>query len=460
MGQLADSWGRRWPTIITVAIFTLGSGIAGGANNMATLIAGRAIQGLGSGGLNMLVDLIICDLVPLRERGKFIGIISIMFAIGLFLGPFIGGSIVQHASWRWVFWINLPVGGVSMIMLYLALQVNSVQVPFKERLRRIDYLGNLLVIGSVFAIMYALTYAGTFYAWTDVRVLAPLIFGFLGIVVFHVYEASGFCSWPTIPARFFENRTTSVALFLTFAHALMTLWTLYFLPVYFQAVQTVTPSRSGVELLPTVFGMIPGAAIASQYLTRAGKYKLLHIVGMLLMAGGLGSFAALGADSNTAMWVCLQLINSIGNGMLATSLLPAVQAGLTDEDNALSTSTWAYVRSYGAIWGVTIPAAIFNNIFSKSLWKISNLEARAALSGGNAYADAAREFILSFPPSIQPEIVQVYTDALRVLWLIAAAICGFVLLFAFLEQDIPLRESLRAEFGIKEKSGRKAEVIV
>lgn len=423
------------------------------------LIAGRAIQGLGSGGLNMLIDLILCDLVPLRERGKFIGMINIFFALGLFLGPFIGGTIVQHSSWRWVFYLNLPIGGVSMVLLITFLQVKYVKAPLSERLRRIDYVGNIMVIGSTSAVLYALTYAGTEYSWSDSRILASLIIGLVGMVAFFAFEYSPFPKFPTVPPRLFANRTSTIGFFITFIHALMTLWTLYFLPVYFQAVQLVTPSRSGVQILPTVFGMLPAAIIASQYLTRTGEYKLLHIVGMILMAAGMGSFAAFDANSSTAMWVCLQLLSSLGNGMVATSILPGVQAGLTDEDNAASTATWAFIRSYGAVWGVTIPATVFNNIFDKNSWKIAEPSVRALVANGNAYAYAAREFMLRIPEATRGQVIEVYTDALRVSWAVAAAIAGFSALFTFFENDIPLRETLRTEFGIKEskKSATTAE---
>lgn len=455
---MADAWGRRWLTIGSVAIFTLGSGIAGGANSGGTLIAGRAVMGLGSGGLNLMVDLVICDLVPLRERGRFIGLISVVFAIGLFVGPFIGGAIVQYSSWRWVFWLNLPIGGVSLIMLFAFLQVNYVHAPFSERIRRLDYIGTGMMVGSTTSILYALTYGGSEYAWSDARILSSLIIGLLGLIGFHAYEASSrLCKHPTVPPHLFGNRTTVVAFFVTFIHALMTLWTLYFLPVYFQAVKLSTPSWSGVQILPTVFGMLPAAIISGQYLTRTGKYKTLHIVGMLLMAAGLASFTALDTHSSTARWVCLQLIPSLGNGILATSLLPAVQAGLTDDDNASSTSTWAYIRSYGAIWGVTIPAAVFNNIFEKNLYKVSDPAAAALLGGGNAYANAARHFVLSFPDSVQGEIIEVYTDALRISWAVAAAITGFAALFTLLEKDIPLRASLQTQFGVKEQKKTPAD---
>ena len=455
IGQLADAWGRRWLMIGSVAIFTLGSGIAGGANTGGMLIAGRAIQGFGSGGLNLMVDLIICDLVPLRERGKFIGLVSIMFAIGLFVGPFLGGTIVENSNWRWVFWLNLPIGGVSLALLFAFLQVTYVRRPFKEQARQIDYIGTFLICGATTAILYALAYAGTEYAWSDGRVIAPLVVGFAGMAAFHAYEASPYCKYPTVPPRLFANRTTSIAFFVTFIHSLMTVWPLYFLPVYFQSVRLSTPSRSGVELLPTVMGLLPSAIIAGQVLSRTAKYKPLHIVGILFMTAGLGSFAALDKDSSTAMWVCLQLIPSLGNGLLVASMLPAVQAGLTDDDNALSTATWAYMRSYGAIWGITIPATVFNNIFSKNLWKIADPQVRAVLANGNAYANAARDFVLSFPAESQPQIVSVYTEALRVSWIVACAITGFTALFTLLEKDIPLRASLQSQFGVKEQKKKE-----
>ncbi|KAK6083978.1 multidrug resistance protein fnx1 [Seiridium cupressi] len=457
IGQFADAWGRRWPLIVSVAIFTIGSGIAGGANNGGVLIVGRAIQGLGSGGLNMLVDLVICDLVPLRERGKFIGLVSAFFAIGLFVGPLIGGIIVQNSSWRWVFWINLPIGGISLLFLLAFLKVKYVKASSKEKIMELDYIGSLLILASSTSILYSLTYAGVDYPWSDARTLVPLIVGLAGIGIFHTWEASRFCKRPTMPSHLFSNRTTNIAFLITFVHALMTLWTLYFLPVYFQAVQLATPSRSGVQLLPTLLGLLPAAILAGQYLSRAGRYKLLHVVGVVSMAAGMASFAALDARSSTAMWACLQLVTSLGNGAMAASLLPAVQAGLTDADNGASTSTWAYIRSYGAIWGVTIPATVFNNIFSKHLWQISDPAARDLLGAGNAYGYAARDFVLSFSPDVQSEIIGVYTDALRMTWAVGAAVCGLAAIFTFFEKDIPLRASLRSEFGIKEAENTPAK---
>lgn len=155
-------------TISIVATFVLGSGISGGATSTGMLIAGRAVQGIGGGGINLMIELIVCDLVPLRERGNFMGIIFAIFAVGTSVGPFVGGAIVQHASWRWVFYINLPIGGVSLALMVAFLHVNHQKtLTVKEKLSRIDFLGNAILIGSITSILIALAYGGTKFSWSS-----------------------------------------------------------------------------------------------------------------------------------------------------------------------------------------------------------------------------------------------------------------------------------------------------
>lgn len=153
-GQMANVFGRRWPTIISTATFVLGSGICGGANNVSMLIAGRIIQGLGAGGINVLIEIIVCDLVPLRERGNYLGLIFGFIALGTALGPFFGGLIVEHTTWRWVFYINLPIGSVSLLLLIFFLHVNyNKENTFAKKLTQIDWIGNLIFVASIIAIV-------------------------------------------------------------------------------------------------------------------------------------------------------------------------------------------------------------------------------------------------------------------------------------------------------------------
>ncbi|KAI1765786.1 major facilitator superfamily domain-containing protein [Hypoxylon sp. FL1150] len=326
------------------------------------LIAGRAIQGAGGGGVILMVEMIVCDLVPLRDRGKFMGIIFAVFAIGSSLGPFIGGAIAQGATWRWVFWINLPIAAVALFLPVAFLHVNyKSEQSTADRLSRIDYAGNIIIIASVTAILIALTYGGTPYSWSSWPVLMPLLLGFAGLGVFVAYESSGWCAEPMTPLHLFKNRTSAAAFYLTFVHSLFSFWTLYFLPVYFQAVQLQGPTRSGVLLLPTVIVIVPGAMISGGILSKFGRYRPLHFAAFALMALVAGVFIILDQFSSVALHVCLQLIGGLGCGLTPSTLLLATQAALPKKDTESSSATWAFVRTFGTVWSVSVPVAIFNS---------------------------------------------------------------------------------------------------
>ncbi|RLL96034.1 hypothetical protein CFD26_104292 [Aspergillus turcosus] len=449
-GQIANVFGRRYPMIFSVVLFILGSGLCGGASSETMLIAGRAVQGIGGGGINMLIDLIICDLVPLNQRGSYIGLLFVVFAIGTSLGPFIGGAIVSNTTWRWVFYLNLPIGGVGLLLLILFLQVNyDRETSIPTKLKRLDYLGNMLLVGAIVAILIALSWGGTRYPWSSGHVVAPLIIGLLGIPAFVLFQASPLVKDPTTPLHLFGNRTSSIAFFQTFMHGFLSFWILYMLPVYFQAVLRSSPERSGVQLLPTVVSMIPVAGVSGGILSKTGNYKMLHIVGFALLTIGLGTFTILGPDSSTAAWTLTQMVAAFGAGLIMPALLPAVQAGLEEKDTATSTALWAFVRSFGIIWGLSVPAAIFNNQFNKYSSSISDPAVRDMLTGGNAYSYASSTMINALDPKVRQETVEVYSRSLRVVWQVSIAFSGLSFLLCFLEKNIKLRTQLDTEYGLK-----------
>ncbi|KAL9130698.1 MAG: hypothetical protein Q9217_001177 [Psora testacea] len=456
-GQTANIFGRRWLTISAVALFTLGSGLSGGATHGTMLIIGRAIQGVGGGGINMMIDLIVCDLVPLRERGNYLGIIFAVFSVGTSLGPFIGGVIVTNSTWRWVFYINLPIGGMALLLLIAFLHVNyKKDMTLRGRILRIDFIGNAILIASVVAILFATAYGGARFAWSSWRIVVPLVIGFIGLGFYQIYESSRFCVEPTTPPRLFSNRTSATAFLLTFVHALLTVWVIYFLPLYFQAVLGSTAARSGVQLLPTVIVLIPLAAVSGVLVSKTGRYRPLHLAGFALMTVGFGLFTLLNSGSSTAVWVIFQIFAAAGSGLVVPALLPAAQAELPESDTATATATWAFVRSFGAIWGISIPAAIFNNQFDNLLYRISDAPLRGLLSGGQAYSRASRDFINSFPTGLRQELIGVYSDSLKLVWQVGIAFSGLSFLLVFLEKEIKLRTTLETEFGLK--NGGKSTV--
>ncbi|KAI4160866.1 MAG: hypothetical protein LQ342_005391 [Letrouitia transgressa] len=460
-GQLADIFGRRYPLILATAIFTLGSGICGGASNIAMLVAGRAIQGIGAGGVNVLIEIVVCDLVPLRERGTYLAIIFGLVALGTALGPVFGGLIVQHTSWRWAFYLNLPIGGAALAMLVFFLQVNwEKETSIMTKLRRIDYVGNSVFVASVVSVLIALSWAGTVYPWSTFRIIVPLILGCVGFVIFLIYEKSSFCVEPTMPVHLFSNRTSLTAFLLTFLHSVVTIWALYFLPIYFQGVLGSSPGRSGVQLLPTVLSLIPFAAGGGKLVAQFGRYRPIHMAGYAVMIVGFGLFCLLSATSTTAEWVIYQVIEAAGAGLIIPALLPAVQAPLSDADNALATSTWAFVRSFGMVWGATIPAAIFNNRFDQlAPTRIQDPGVVRLLSGGKAYQHATRLFLDTLPPDVSRQVKSVFLASLKRTWQVAIGFAGFGFVLVSLEKEIKLRKELDTEYGMTERKEKKEESI-
>jgi len=224
-------------------------------------------------------------------------------------------------------------------------------MTFIVSIKKIDWIGNGLLIASVVSVLITLSWADTRYSWSLWHILVPLLVGFAGTAVFHVFESTKYAKSPTIPPRAFGNRTTSAALALTFIQSMLTYWRIYFLPVYFQAVRLVSPQTSGLLLLPTVATGVPVAIIAGFVLSKFGRYKPLHIFGFALMTIASGFYILFDAQSSLATVIIFQTIAGIGTGCTITTMLPAVQAPLTQADVGIATSTWGFIRSYGGIWG-------------------------------------------------------------------------------------------------------------
>ncbi|KAI0476612.1 major facilitator superfamily domain-containing protein [Xylariaceae sp. FL0804] len=266
--------------------------------------------------INLPVDFIISHLVPLRERGKYMAIMILIFSIGSTLVPFIGGAIVQSGMWRWVFWLNLPVGGISIFILFFALHVqHQHDVAWASRLRRIDFIGNGLLIAASTVILLPLSYAGTRYPWHSWHTLVPLLIGIATFFAFSIFEA---ISWapgnPVIPPRLFGNPTSIILGINSFLNSCLIYWGLYLLPVYFQTVKLASPSRAGINLIPLSLLAIPSAIAGGLLLTPYGRYKPIHLVGFATLILGRGLYTALNRDITVPQWVAYELFAGIGPG--------------------------------------------------------------------------------------------------------------------------------------------------
>ncbi|KAK8074711.1 major facilitator superfamily protein [Apiospora hydei] len=440
--QASNVFGRRNLLLGAVLLFTLGSGLCGGASSMRMLIAARALQGIGGGGINLLNETVLTDLVTLRERGKYMALVGMGATVGATAGPFLGGLITERSSWRWCFYINVPIGGVSFIALFFFLNVKYEQsLSIAARLRRIDFSGNAIFIAAMASVLIATTWGGTLYSWSTYHVAVPLALGLFGVLLFTAFEwTPRFCPEPSFPRDIVSNRTSASALLLTFIHAVISYFSYYFLPIYFQAVMGKSPMQSGVATLPSFAGSLFFALAGGILMSAIGRYKPIHLVGF-----GASVVAI-------AAWVCYQLLFAIGGGGLAGCLLPAVQAPLDEKHVATATGTWSFARYFGCIWGVAIPAAIFNNECRRLATTVSDPKIASFLAGDRAYQHATGAFIHSIAdPALRGEVVGVFTGALRTCWLVGIAFAGLGFLVTFVEKEITLRDVLNTEFGMEDK---------
>lgn len=450
-GQFADLWGRRWLMISSVAIFVGASAICGASQSTAMLIAGRGVQGIGAGGINMLVDVIICDLVPLRDRGSKIGLLFALITVMSSLGPLVGGALVQAGAWRWVFYLNIPLGALAIFILVPFLRVSHKRgLSTKDQLLRIDFVGNGILIASTTLIQYVLTYAGSKYSWSNPHIITLLTIGLVLLVLFVLFERSSrLCPHPVIPPRLFANRTSALAFFISFNHSILTIWVTYFFPLYFQSVLASTPTRSGIQLLPLVFVFPAFAAVTGGLVAKTGRYRPAHFAGLSTLTVGVGCCSLLGAGASDASWIVLQMVVAAGLGAVVPALLPAVQAQLGDADAATSTAAWAFVRSVGTIWGVSIPAAVFNNRFQELLGGVGDADARARLQGGGAYENASKAFVESFGEKTRGQVIRVYAESLKRVWQVGVVFAGLSFLAVFMESPVKLRKELETDFGLE-----------
>ncbi|KAI6354539.1 hypothetical protein MCOR25_008566 [Pyricularia grisea] len=462
MGQLADLFGRRIPTVLSFLIFVAGGILSGAAESPAHLIAGRIIQGLGSGGINVMAAIVVSDLVPVRSRGMYMAIILAAYLLGATSGPLLGGVLAQAGIWRWVFWLPVPFGVVGMVLLAFCLKggVRDADVGWREKLKRVDYAGNTILTAATASMLYAVTYAGAERPWSDARIIGPLVAGVVGLGLFVLLQhrlAGSETVQPVMPLRLVTHRAGATLAIGAFISSLLSGWVNFLLPVYFQGVLASTPSRAGVQMLPVVTVAVPASICAVVLVSRVGRYKLLHVAGFAAICVAVGLFSILKSTSGDGEWVGYEVIFSLGLGLVINTLLPAFQGAVAEDDQAMATSAFTFVQSLALIWSVTVPAAVFNGRFDALSGSITNQEVRSQLGGGRAYGSATRAFLTQLDDRTRAEVVGVFQAAITWVWYVAIAVAGFGVLMACAEKEIVLREKLETDFALEQVNVTKEE---
>ncbi|KAI3391106.1 hypothetical protein diail_7957 [Diaporthe ilicicola] len=322
---------------------------------------------------------------------------------------------------------------------------------------QVDWTGNVIFIGSITSLLIGLTFGGTVYAWSSWRIIVPIVVGCVGWACFHVYETFIKDSNPCVPSRVFCNRTSAASFYMIFVTSMLLQWVCFFWPVYFLAIRGSSLTQTGVNFLPFMFLLIPGSAVAGIVLTKTGHYRPLHAVGFVLSTLGPGLNTLLGRDTHAGAWAMLQIVDALGRACILPTTLPAVLASLPENDVAAATGVYSFLRSFGYVWGITVPGIIFNNRFNQVSHQISDAVVREALGGGKAYQLSSGSYVQTLPPNTKSEVLGVYIEALKAVWYGAMAFGATGLIAVAVEKHVPLRTELETEYGLEEKKNKDRE---
>ena len=439
--------------MVALAFFLVGSTVAATANNFGQLLVGRSIQGIGGGGVIALTEIIVTDLVPLRLRGQWFGVISGMWSIGSVTGPIIGGVFSQKVSWRWIFYINLPFIVVGSAMVLLFLKLNFLPSSLASKLRRVDWIGTVLFIGSATSFLIPLTWGGVQYAWTSWRTLVPLIVGVIGLTVFVLYEAY-LAPEPLLRLSIFSNRSARIAYTIDVLHGLILWCLLYYMPLYYEAVKGYSPILAGVALFPDSFTVAPLAVVTGIIITVTGKYKWAVISGWVIATLGTGLIILLDVDTSVPAWIFITLVSGVGLGILFPSMQFALQAASTNKDLAFAVAMFSFFRAFGQAIGVAIGGVIFQNQMEKKLLAYPRFAAQASDLAKNA---AALVQIIRETPAGQDkhDLQLAYVQSLRTIMIVLCALSGVALVISFFIKSYDLNRALETDQGFKEEKKSK-----
>ncbi|OCF31076.1 tetracycline efflux protein [Kwoniella heveanensis BCC8398] len=359
-GRVSDIFGRKVTLLACLFIFLIGSMACALSQTMVQLIVFRAIQGLGGGGILTLSLIIISDVVSLKERGKYQGITGVVVALANSAGPILGGAITEKISWRWCFYINLPLTAASMVVVVFFLPLRRVKGSIWGKLKKLDYYGSLLTLAWASLILIALSWGGSQYAWDSAAVLAPLIIGVAILGVFLYVEAK-VVSLPLVPMRIFRDPSVAACFVTSLANGMAFYATLYYLPQYFQVVRGDSAIRSGVLTLPLMLVQTATALIAGIVQSKTGDYWWNLVLGFSIWTIGLGLLSSVGATAGEAKLAVYQVLTGIGAGQTFQTSLVAIQAGVDRKDMATATGIRNFIRMLGGTISLAAGSAIINN---------------------------------------------------------------------------------------------------
>lgn len=445
-GKLGDLVGRKLVLQSAVVLFLIGSALCGLAQSMGELIAFRAVQGLGAGGLMVLALAVVGDIVPPRERGRYQGLFGAVFGVATVAGPLLGGLIVDAISWRWVFYINLPVGLVALAVLQVTLPASGARGR-----PQIDILGATLLAGGLSAIVLVTSLGGTTWEWGSPQVVLVSVAAVVALALFAAVERRA--PEPILPPALVRDQVFVVAGTLSLVVGFALFGSMTFLPLYFQTVNGATPTGAGLHLVPMMGGLLLMSIVSGQLIARSGRYRMFPIVGTAVMAVGLVLLSRLGVSTTTVVASLFLFVLGLGLGMTMQVLVLAVQNSVDYTILGAATSGVTMLRGIGGSLGTAVFGTIFSNRLASEIAQAFPAAAARGSGAGGASEGASRlgaDQIARLPAAARSAYRHAYVHALHPVFLVAAgaAVVGFFL--SWMLKERPLREVASTSRGLED----------
>jgi EmrB/QacA subfamily drug resistance transporter len=446
-GKLGDMYGRKPVFLVAILIFLAGSMLAGLSESMGELIGFRALQGIGAGGLMVGAQAIIADIVPPRERGRYMGLIGSVFAVAFVAGPLIGGFFVDNLSWRWVFYVNVPIGALAVVIVITRLHLHT---PHTRH--RIDYLGAALLSGGVGALILLATWGGTEYAWGSNEIVGLGIVGVVLLAVFVWWERRA--TEPILPLQLFRSRIFSVANAMGFTIGMAMFGAIIFIPLFLQVVYGASATGAGLRMVALMVGLLSASILSGRAITRIGRYRPFPIAGTAVLVVGMFLLSLLGVD--TPPWVAsaYMVVVGVGLGLVMQVLVLVVQNDSRPEEIGVATASATFFRGVGGAFGV----ALFGTIFASRLSdQLAGLPLRVtARLGSGVQLDPTQ--IDQLPAKIHDEVLHAFAHSLNGVFLFGTVLALVPFVLSWFLKEVPLRTTIAraAEEAPPEPSGQLA----